>query len=87
MNSKARVSTALAHKEPDRVPVDYWAAPEVTTRLCSELGFRDKEELLCEFGVDLRYVEGPSFVGQERKQFPDGTTEDLWGVKRKKIDL
>jgi uroporphyrinogen decarboxylase len=39
MNHKERVLTALNHEEPDRVPVFYWAVPEFTQKMMSELGF------------------------------------------------
>lgn len=87
MNHRTRVVKAIGHEEPDRVPFDYWAVREVTERLCRELNQPDKESLLRHFDTDLRYVEGPSFVGLERRRFPDGMTEDLWGVKRKPVEV
>ena len=30
VTSRERVSLALAHKEPDRAPIDYWASAEIT---------------------------------------------------------
>jgi len=87
MDSKTRVRTALNHEEPDRVPFDYWAAPEVTERLVRELGLEDADALLRHFGTDLRYVEGPSFAGRERAVHEDGSTEDLWGVRRAVKDV
>ncbi len=83
MNSKERVLTSIDHCEPDLVPWDYWAAPEVTERLLKHFGFSDKEELLRHFDVDLRYVPGPSYVGQALHTYEDGTVEDLWGVCRR----
>lgn len=83
MNSKDRVITVINHNEADRVPFDYWAAPEVTNRLLNELKLSDEESLLQYFDVDLRYIKGPSYVGQEMKEYDDGIVEDLWGVRRK----
>lgn len=83
MNSKERVLTALSHQEPDRVPCDCWMTPDVSERLQAHLGLSSHEELLRFFGVDLRYVMGPSYVGQEFRTHPDGTVEDLWGVRRR----
>jgi uroporphyrinogen decarboxylase len=83
MNSRERVMTAIAHREPDRVPIDFWALSEVSQRLRSHLGFASQEELLRAFHVDLRVIEGPSFVGQEMAARPDGSARDLWGVWRK----
>ncbi|HIE25782.1 TPA: hypothetical protein EYP66_00675 [Candidatus Poribacteria bacterium] len=82
MNAKERVITSINHCEPDRVPWDYWAASEVTERLLKHFGFKDKEELLRYFDVDLRYVPGPSYIGQEFRTYDDGTITDIWGVRR-----
>lgn len=87
MDHKTRVLRALDHLEPDRIPFDYWATTEVTDRLCRHLGLPDEESLLVHLGVDLRYVEGPSLVGQRKKELEDGVTEDLWGVPRKTVEV
>jgi uroporphyrinogen decarboxylase len=86
-DGRERVLAAVSHEEPDRVPCDYWAVPEVTERLLAELGLATREELLESLGVDLRYVEGPSFAGQERRVHPDGSVEDLWGVRRRIVEV
>lgn len=80
---RERVLTALAHQRPDRVPRDYWATSEVTEGLLRHLNLPDRESLLRHLGIDLRYVEGPAWVGQALRQYPDGSVEDLWGVRRR----
>ena len=94
MNSKDRVLAAMAHEEPDRIPVDYWAVPEVTEVLLKEFGLRNEDQLLEKLKIDIRYVK-PSFSGSDFKEQPDGslhkklsdgTFADIWGVKRKKIN-
>ncbi len=87
MTANERVMTTINHIEPDRVPCDYWADSEVTGRLLKHFGFKDKEELLQYFRVDLRYITGPSYVGQELRTYKDGTVEDLWGVRRKVMSV
>jgi len=87
MQPRERVSSALAHREPDRVPIDYWASPQFTPRLLARLGLASQEELLARLGVDLRYVHGPSYVGLDLRSYPDGTTEDLWGVRRRTVTV
>jgi uroporphyrinogen decarboxylase len=87
VDHRTRVLQAIAHQQPDRVPWDYWAAPEVTRALCAHLGLPDEQRLLDQLDVDLRYVEGPAFVGQARREHPDGTVEDLWGVRRKRVEV
>ena len=85
MNSRTRVSQALAHKEPDRVPIDYWAASEVTARLLERYGFSSEEELLQHLDVDFRYIDGPAYVGPEPAVHADGSKEDHFGVPRKRV--
>ncbi len=87
VTSRQRVLTALAHREPDRVPVDFWATAETKQRLLAHLGLATEEQLLRYLGVDLRYVLGPSFVGLERRRWPDGSVEDLWGVRRATVTV
>ena len=33
LNSRERALAALDHREPDRVPIDFWATPEIMQRL------------------------------------------------------
>jgi uroporphyrinogen decarboxylase len=83
MRPRDRVLTALDHRPPDRIPRDYWATAEVTAALQAHLGLPDRERLLQHLGVDLRYVAGPSYVGQRLRSYDDGSVEDLWGVRRR----
>jgi uroporphyrinogen decarboxylase len=78
------VRLALELREPDRLPVDYWATDEVTERLVDELGTGDRETLLRRLGADLRYLE-PAFVGPEAARAADGSWRDIWGVWRRKV--
>jgi uroporphyrinogen decarboxylase len=85
MDSRTRVSLALTHKEPDRVPIDYWAASEVTARLLDRFGLSSKEQLLQHFNVDFRYIDGPAYIGPEPVVRADGGKEDHFGVPRKRV--
>ncbi len=87
MDARERVLTALSHQEPDRVPWDYWAGPEITGRLQEYFGYATKEELLDHLDVDLRYVRGPSYVGLSLRSYDDGSVEDLWGVRRQVMEV
>ena len=87
MTSKERVMTALKHKEPDRVPIDFWVIPLIAERLREKLGFLNVEQLLKYFNVDLRVIKGPVFKGRELKKYPDGKAEDLWGVLRRQVTV
>ncbi|TKJ47566.1 hypothetical protein CEE34_03265 [Candidatus Aerophobetes bacterium Ae_b3a] len=93
MNSKERVLTAVAHSQPDRIPVDYWAVPELTETLLEKFGLVNEEQLLEKLKIDIRYVK-PDYTssdfeeqpdGSLHKRLSDGTFIDIWGVKRKKI--
>ena len=85
MDSRQRVETALAHKEPDRVPIDYWATSEVSRRLIEHFRLCSQEELLGKLGVDFRYIPGPMYTRGDTTPREDGTIEDHWGVPRKKM--
>ena len=59
-------------------------------------GFRKKaaaagkpvtDEFLDRHDVDLRYIEGPPYVGPPLRTFDDGTDEDIWGVRRRLIEV
>ncbi len=84
MNSRERVRRALDRTGPDRLPVHYEGTPEITRALCEHLGVADKAELLRVLGGDLRYV-GPAYVGPERKVWPDGSREGMWGERYAEI--
>ncbi len=87
MDARQRVALALAHLEPDRVPIDYWATPAVNAKLLEHFGFSTQEELLDHFDVDFRYIDGPRYVGPEPKVHEDGSVEDHWGVPRVRVEV
>ncbi len=87
MNSRERVLCSLEHREPDRVPWDLWAAPELKSRLLKYLGISEEEVLLRRLGVDLRYYRGPSYTGEPFQTHGEGVSEDLWGVLRRKMTV
>ena len=85
MTSKQRVLDAVRHKTPDRVPRNLMVVPELEARLCTALGVSDYEEVRAYFGVDLRRVcgkfEGPLQLAPRKRVLPDGTWEDVWGIR------
>lgn len=85
LGCRERVLTAIDHQEPDRVPIDFWAVPEIMNRLQRHYGISDEETLLEYLGVDMRVVRGPSYAGLEMRRYADGTVEDLWGVRRRVV--
>lgn len=78
-----RVEMALAHREPDRVPFDFWAVPEVWDKLRTALNDGD-EQVLRLLGVDCRMVI-PRYVGTKARELPDGTYIDAWGTHRRNV--
>jgi uroporphyrinogen decarboxylase len=82
-NCRQRALGAIKRQETDRVPIDNWMVAEIQKKTMEYFGFENYEELLKFLGVDFRNNYGPSYVGQTFKKHPDGTVEDLWGVKRK----
>jgi len=81
MDSRERVFLTLGFEEPDRTPVDFWMSDGFRRKLERNLGM-GKEEFLDSHDVDLRFIEGPEYIGPPLRTFPDGADEDLWGVRR-----
>jgi len=67
------------------VPVDFWSTQQTDARLLARLGLASRDELLAAFGVDLRYIAGPEYIGPPLRAEPNGTRYDLWGVPRKQV--
>ncbi len=78
-----RVETALALRESDRVPFDFWAVDEVWDRLRTALD-ADDEEILRLLGADCRMVT-TRYVGTKARELADGTYVDEWGAHRRRI--
>jgi uroporphyrinogen decarboxylase len=85
LGCRERALAAINHQETDRVPIDFWAVPEVVERLQRALGAPDREAVLQIMGVDFRVHQGPRYIGPELRRFSDGTIEDLWGVRRRVV--
>ncbi|MFX0099365.1 MAG: uroporphyrinogen decarboxylase family protein [Candidatus Hodarchaeota archaeon] len=85
MDSRTRFKCLLDNKRPDRVLRDYWAVPEIDKGLLKHFKLESKDELLDKLDIDFRYVEGPKYLGYPLKEHPDGSKEDLWGVRRKVV--
>jgi len=83
LSSWKRVEAALAHRQPDRVPFDFWAVPEVVARLREALD-ADDQEVLRLLGVDCRMVT-TRYVGSKARDLPDGTFIDPWGTHRRHV--
>ena len=86
MDSRERTFLALNHEEPDRVPIDFWASSGFKGKLASTLKVSE-EAFLDRHDVDLRYIAGPRYIGQPLPRFADGSSEDIWGVRRRPITV
>lgn len=85
MGCRERAMAAMGHREADRVPIDFWAVPQIMDRLQCRYGVEDQEALLQCLGVDFRVLRGPSYTGLTMRHHADGTVEDLWGVRRREV--
>lgn len=85
LNARQRVDAALAHREPDRVPIDFWATAEVKGSLKRHLGLETDEQLLRYFDVDFRVLSGPTYCGPQVTDPGDGASTDIWGVRRQQV--
>ena len=86
MDSRERTFLALDLEEPDRVPVDFWMSRGFRQKLESTLGV-SADAFLDAHDVDLRYLDGPCYVGPPLATYPDGSDEDIWGVRRGSVTV
>jgi uroporphyrinogen decarboxylase len=82
MDSRERVFRALKHQQPDRVPRDFWATAETYDKLCRRLKLPNAGAVLDQFDVDVRYIDGPRYIGPKLQVQADGSENDIWGVPR-----
>lgn len=97
--SRERVTAAINHVQPDRVPIDMAPLYEFYLKLKQHLGLElDEEvkynifmevtphpEVLKRLGVDLISVKLSSAKSQKVTWFEDGTVQDEWGVIYRKV--
>ena len=80
MNSKQRVLAAVAHREPDRVPITFDAEKEVYDLLYRELGVSTREALFDRMRVDTWMVQ-PRHPIPAGEQAARKEKTALWGYK------
>ncbi len=87
MTSKERVLTTIAHREPDRVPIDYECNPGIDRRLKDHFGFDpgDNEGLRQALDVDFRSVAAP-YVGPSLHEPIEGRHINLWGIRTRRVE-
>ncbi|MGE5141399.1 MAG: uroporphyrinogen decarboxylase family protein [Rudaea sp.] len=99
---RRRVETSLAHREPDRVPIDLTITLLPYVRLREYLGLPQEENLkpsaftevragvdvLEALGIDITFVQLRKPANwSPPPSLPDGTSFDEWGIGRKRIEL
>ncbi len=84
MNSRERVFTALDFCEPDRVPRDFWGSPGFYASLKRKEGL-NKEDFLDANDIDLRYIDGPRYIGPPLESGMEDVDLDIWHVPRRKV--
>jgi uroporphyrinogen decarboxylase len=83
MTPRQRWLALLHHKAVDRIPMDYQATVEVTSRLLDQLHCESEEQLWRTLDVDR-----PQFIEPARRTtpHPDHPQADMWGVRFEKVD-
>jgi len=90
ISPRERVLTSLSHQQPDRLPVDFTATPEIYERLVSELKLSAHpgtqsdyydcrwEALLRFFEVDCRVLSYDQFVNLPSDKMLNGSNVEWW---------
>ena len=86
MDSRERTFMALGFEEPDRVPIDLWLSKGFEVKLQAQWGLT-KDAVLDRHDVDLRYIEGPRYIGPPFRSLPQAYDEDIWGVVRRAVEV
>ena len=86
MDSRERTFLALNHEEPDRVPIDFWASSGFKRKLAATLEVGE-QAFLDAHDVDLRYIDGPRYIGPPLREYADGSSNDIWGVRRSPVTV
>ena len=80
MTPKERWLAVLRRRKPDRVPMDYWATPEVTERLMTELKCRTPKEMYEKLHIDAVVSVWSGYAGPKP---PEGA--NIYGCRFKDI--
>ncbi|MGI6415040.1 MAG: uroporphyrinogen decarboxylase family protein [Thermoguttaceae bacterium] len=83
MTPRQRWLALFECRQPDRIPTDYQATPEVTARLLDELGCADEEALWKRLKIDRRKEIIPPWTGRREG---DGAGDDMWGITYRRVE-
>lgn len=78
MTPRERWLCLLSRRQPDRIPTDYQATPEVTSRLLHDLNCQSEEQLWRKLGIDARRH---LTAGCKLPHHPDDPGADHWGIR------
>jgi uroporphyrinogen decarboxylase len=81
MTPRERWLAVLQRKQPDRVPMDYWATSEATQKLLQHLGYADTQALFKRLHIDAVISVGPRYVGP-----PVPAGQDQFGCRYQHVD-
>ena len=82
MTPRERILAAFNHQQPDCTPCDYFGTPEINQALFQHFGISRLRDIWRCLETDVRYISAP-YIGPEMKIFDDGSTIDMWGIRRK----
>jgi uroporphyrinogen decarboxylase len=80
MTPKERWLAVLQRKQPDRLPMDYWATKETTRKLLKHLGCATAWQMYKRLHIDRVFSVTPKYVGPRLKR-----NHDIYGRRYKKI--
>jgi uroporphyrinogen decarboxylase len=83
MTPRQRWLALLDNQPVDRIPTDYQATPEVTSRLLADLGCADEDALWRRLAIDKRRLIEPRW---RRAHHPQDPQADMWGIRYRKAD-
>jgi uroporphyrinogen decarboxylase len=86
LDSRERTFLSIQHQEPDRVPMDCWLSSAMKTKVRKTLDV-SWERFLDRYDVDLRYIEGPAYIGPTLSGEDGYVDVDIWGVSRKLVHV
>jgi uroporphyrinogen decarboxylase len=81
MTPKERWLAVLNGEKPDRIPMDFWATPEIWQRLKQHFGTDDNLEVMARLKIDYLVPVAPYYVGPPLQ--PD---TDFYGNRHRAID-
>lgn len=87
MNSRERVDAILNRQPVDRIPVDFWLAPELMEQLKKEYQTQDDIELYRKLDVDKLVWVGPGYTGKKPELMENATSVNCWGVQYTKFQV